>query len=56
MVKNRNYSFLQFAKSLKLNDVVSLLESARNFNVELLAAQGLTITDVSEHDERLKKK
>lgn len=49
-------SFLQFAKIIKINDVVALLESAREFNVRLLAEQGLTITDVSEHDEHLKKK
>jgi UDPglucose 6-dehydrogenase len=49
-------SFLQFAKSLKLNSVAALLETAREFNVKLLAEQGLTIADVSEHDEHLKKK
>lgn len=49
-------SFLQFSKSLKLNDVAALLAAARDFNVKLLAEQGLTIADVSEHDERLKKK
>ncbi len=49
-------SFLQFARGLDLAEVANLLDANKQFNVRLLASQGLTIADVSEHDERLKKK
>ena len=48
--------FLNFAKAQKLDNVVSLLSAAREFNENLLKSQGLTIADVSEHDASLKAK
>ena len=49
-------SFLQFARGLGLEGAAALLNANKQFNVQLLASQGLTIADVSEHDKRLKKK
>ncbi len=41
--------FIGFARQEKLQDVLELLQSDRNFNEKLLKKQGLSLAEVSLH-------
>ncbi len=53
-------AFIQFAKSSGFEDIALMLEADRNFNERILAAQGLSLEEVSAHidvlAEKLKKR
>ncbi|MBI2075364.1 MAG: UDP-glucose/GDP-mannose dehydrogenase family protein [Candidatus Harrisonbacteria bacterium] len=48
-------ALMMFAKGAGLDDVYKLLKSDWDFNEKLLAAQGLTIDDVSHHDAEIQE-
>ncbi len=49
-------AFIQFSKQNGLEDVYAMLMADRNFNEQLLESQGLSLAEVSDHDNKLKEK
>lgn len=49
-------AFIQFSKQNGLEDVYEMLMADRNFNEKLLESQGLSLAEVSDHDNTLKEK
>ncbi len=47
----KNKKDKDFVRTLKKG--ISVLETARDYNVELLKSQGLTVQDVSKHDKEI---
>ena len=49
-------AFIQFSKNQSLGDIAELLIADRDFNEDLLNAQGLSLEEVSAHIDKLKVK